>query len=84
MDIYLHSPLHPYGLVLNYFSKSYMYLCIHTYTGIHTDTAMLSAAETVHVYHALLAVCVSFSLRGRGTKFQDGIAAGESFLCAPF
>jgi hypothetical protein len=44
----------------------------------------LSAAETVHVSYALPAVCLSCLLRGRGTSFQDGVAAGEGFMCAPF
>jgi hypothetical protein len=44
----------------------------------------LSAAGTVQVSHAIPAVRSSCLLRGRGTSFQDGIAAGEGFLCAPF
>ena len=43
-----------------------------------------SAAATVEVSHALPAVRFSFLLRGRGTSFQDGVAAGKGFLCAPF
>jgi hypothetical protein len=43
----------------------------------------LSAAGTVQVSHALLAVCFSCLLRGRA-QLQDGVAAGEGFLCAPF
>ena len=43
-----------------------------------------SAAATVQVSHALLAVRFSCLLRGRGFSFQDGAAAGKSFLCAPF
>ena len=44
-----------------------------------------SAAATVQVSHALPAVRFSCLLRGRGwTSFQDGIAAGKGFLCAPF
>ena len=43
-----------------------------------------SAAATVQVSHALLAVRFSCLLRGRGTSFQDGVAAGKGFLCAPF
>jgi hypothetical protein len=43
----------------------------------------LSAAGTVLVPHVLPAVRLSCSLRGRGTSFQDGVAAGEGFLCAP-
>jgi hypothetical protein len=44
----------------------------------------LSAAETVQVSHTLPTVCFSCLLRGNSTSFQDGIAAGEGFLCAPF
>jgi hypothetical protein len=44
----------------------------------------LSAAGTVQVSVALPAVRFSCSLRGRGATFQDGVAAGEGFLCAPF
>ena len=43
-----------------------------------------SAATTVQVSHALPAVRFSCLLRGRGVSFQDGAAAGKSFLCAPF
>jgi hypothetical protein len=44
----------------------------------------LSAVGTAHVSHVLPAVCLSCLLRGRGHSFQDGVAAGEGFLCAPF
>jgi hypothetical protein len=44
----------------------------------------LSAARTVHVSDAQPAVRFSCLLRGRGTIFQDGVTAGEGFLCAPF
>jgi hypothetical protein len=43
----------------------------------------LSAARTVQVPHALPTVRFLFLLWGHGTSFQDGIAAGERFLCAP-
>ena len=43
-----------------------------------------SAAATVQVSHALPAVRVSCLMRGRGASFQDGVAAGKGFLCAPF
>ena len=43
-----------------------------------------SAAAAVQVSHALPAVRFSCLLRGRGASFQDGVAAGEGFLCAPF
>ena len=43
-----------------------------------------SAAETVQVSHALPAVRFSCLMRGRGASFQDGVAAGKGFLCAPF
>ena len=42
------------------------------------------AAVTVQVSHALPAVCFSCLLRGCGASFQDGVAAGKGFLCAPF
>ena len=43
-----------------------------------------SAAAAVQVSHALPAVRFSCLLRGRGASFQDGVAAGKGFLCAPF
>ena len=43
-----------------------------------------SVAATVQVSHALRAVRFSCLLRGRGASFQDGVAAGKGFLCAPF
>ena len=43
-----------------------------------------SAAATVQVSHALTAVRFSCLLRGRGACFQDDVAAGKGFLCAPF
>ena len=43
-----------------------------------------SAAATVQVPHALPAVRFSCLLRSRGASFQDGVAAGKGFLCAPF
>ena len=43
-----------------------------------------SAATTVQVSHALPAVRFSCLMRGRGASFQDGVAAGKGFLCAPF
>jgi len=43
-----------------------------------------SAAATVQVSHALPAVHFSCLLQGRGASFQDGVAAGKGFLCAPF
>ena len=42
-----------------------------------------SAAATVQVSHALSAVRFSCLPRGRGAGFQDGVAAGKGFLCAP-
>jgi hypothetical protein len=47
-------------------------------------TRTLSAAGTVQVSHALPAVRFSCLLRGRRTSFQNGVAAGEGILCAPF
>jgi len=43
-----------------------------------------SAAATVQVSHALLAVRFSCLLRGSGASFQDGVAAGKCLLFAPF
>ena len=43
-----------------------------------------SGAATVQVFHALPAVRFSCLMRGRGASFQDGVAAGKGFLCAPF
>ena len=43
-----------------------------------------SAAATVQVSDALPAVRFSCLMRGRGVSFQDGVAAGKGFLCAPF
>ena len=43
-----------------------------------------SAAATIQVSDALPAVRFSCLLRGRGASFQDGVAAGKRFLCAPF
>ena len=43
-----------------------------------------SAAATVQVSHALRAVRFSCLMRSRGASFQDGVAAGKGFLCAPF
>ena len=43
-----------------------------------------SAAATVQVSHALPAILFSCLLRGRWATFQDGVAAGKGFLCAPF
>ena len=43
-----------------------------------------SAAATVQVARALPVVRFSCLLRDRGASFQDGVAAGKGFLCAPF
>jgi len=43
-----------------------------------------SAAANVQVSHALPTVRFSCLLQGRGASFQDGVAAGKSFVCAPF
>jgi hypothetical protein len=43
-----------------------------------------SVAAAVQVSHALPVVRFSCLLRGRGASFQDGVAAGNGFLCAPF
>ena len=42
------------------------------------------AEATVQVSHALPAVRFSCLLRGCEANFQDGVAAGKGFLCAPF
>ena len=43
-----------------------------------------SGAATVQVSHALPAVRFPCLMRGHGASFQDGVAAGKGFLCAPF
>ena len=43
-----------------------------------------SAAATVQVSHALRTVRFSSLLQGRWASFQDGVAGGKGFLCAPF
>ena len=43
-----------------------------------------SAAATVQASQALPAFRFSCLLRGRGASFQNGVAAGKGFLCAPF
>ena len=43
-----------------------------------------SAAATLQVSHALPAVRFSCLMRGREASFQDGVAGGKGFLCAPF
>jgi hypothetical protein len=43
-----------------------------------------AAAATVQVSHVLPALRFSSLLRGHGASFQDGVAAGKGFLCAPF
>jgi len=52
----------------------------------HLTRAQLtpSAAATVQVYHALPVVRFSCLMRGCGASFQNGVAAGKRFLCAPF
>jgi hypothetical protein len=42
-----------------------------------------STASAVQVSRTL-PVRFSCLLRGRGASFQDGVAAGKRFLCAPF
>ena len=44
----------------------------------------LSAAAPVQVSHALPAVRFSCLMRDSGASFQDGVAKGKGFLCAPF
>jgi hypothetical protein len=43
-----------------------------------------SAEATVQVSRALPVVRFSCLWRGRGVSFQEGVAAGEGFLCARF
>jgi hypothetical protein len=43
-----------------------------------------SAAAAIQVSDVLPAVRFPCLLRGRGTSFKDGVAAGKGFLCAPF
>jgi len=42
------------------------------------------AAASVQVSHALSAARFLCLLQGGGASFQDGVAAGKGFLCAPF
>ena len=51
-----------------------------SYTGKPTP----SAAATVQVSHALPAVRSLVLTAGLRGSFQDGVAAGKGFLCAPF
>jgi hypothetical protein len=44
----------------------------------------ISAAGTVLISYALLAVRFSCLLQGRETSFQDGVTARDGFLRAPF
>jgi hypothetical protein len=44
----------------------------------------LPVAGIVQVSHALPAIRFSCLLRGCWTSFQDGVAAGEGYLCAQF
>ena len=53
------------------------------FLSLHGHNLTTSAAATVQVSHALPAVRLSCLLRGRGASFQDGVAAGKGFLCAP-
>jgi hypothetical protein len=49
------------------------------------SSAKLAVMESGEVgRYALPVVSFSCLLRGRGTSFQDGVAAEEGFLCAPF
>ena len=43
-----------------------------------------SAAETVQVSYALPVVRSLMLTAGLRGQFQDGVAAGKGFLCAPF
>ena len=43
-----------------------------------------SAAATLQVSHALPAVRSLVLTAGLRASFQDGVAAGKGFLCAPF
>jgi hypothetical protein len=41
-----------------------------------------SVAANIQVSHGLPAIRFSCILRGRGASFQDGVVAGNGFLCA--
>jgi hypothetical protein len=43
-----------------------------------------STAANVQVSHALPTIRFACLQWGRGASFQDGVAAGKCFLCAPF
>jgi hypothetical protein len=42
----------------------------------------MDTTYTVQISYALPAVRFSCLLRGHGTCFQDGVAAGEGFMCS--
>jgi hypothetical protein len=54
------------------------------YFSSYTAQPTPSVGATVQVSHALPAVGLSCLLRGHMASFQDGVAAGKRFLCAPF
>ena len=54
------------------------------FLALHGAQRTPSAAATFQVSHALPAVRFSCLLQGREASFQDGVAAGKGFLCAPF
>jgi hypothetical protein len=47
-------------------------------------TYTVSSGNCPSFSHALPALRFSCLLQDRGTSFQDGVSAGEGFLCAPF
>ena len=59
-------------------------LTINLFLTLHGQKRTPSAAATVQVSHALPAVRFSCLMRDHGASFQDGVAAGKGFLCAPF
>jgi hypothetical protein len=59
-------------------------LLTNLFRTLYGHNITLAAAGPVQASHALPAVRLSCLLRGRGTSIQDGVAAGEGFLCAPF
>jgi hypothetical protein len=77
MYVYIHTRTHARNGAVSRVDKQF--ISRHTWPQ-HT----LSAAETVQVLHALPAVHFWRLLLGCGTSFQDGVAAGEGFLCALF
>jgi len=77
--IYIYTYIHTHTTMVR-FQK----LTRNLYLNLTRAQRTPSAAATVQVSHALPAIRFSCLLRGRRACFQDGVAAGKGFLCAPF